>query len=61
MLTVGTFSPKKKTIYIHAGTFFLVLTVGLNVLKGGVMDPEDPLNEAAVFSIAASLLCMVCG
>ena len=22
------------------GTFFLVLTVGLNVLKGGVMDPE---------------------
>jgi hypothetical protein len=46
---------------IHAGTFFLVLTVGLNVLKGGVMDPEDPLNEAAVFSIAASLLCMVCG
>jgi len=41
------------------GTFFLVLTVGLNVLKGGVMDPEDPLNEAAVFSIAASLLCMV--
>jgi len=41
------------------GTFFLVLTVGLNVLKGGKLDSEDPLNEAAVFSIAASLMCMI--
>jgi aquaporin Z len=32
------------------GTFFLVLTVGLNVLNGGV---------AAVWSIAASLMCMI--
>eukprot|EP00747_Dinoflagellata_sp_TGD_P164450 gnl/TRDRNA2_/TRDRNA2_184413_c0_seq1.p1 gnl/TRDRNA2_/TRDRNA2_184413_c0~~gnl/TRDRNA2_/TRDRNA2_184413_c0_seq1.p1 ORF type:complete len:444 (-),score=72.09 gnl/TRDRNA2_/TRDRNA2_184413_c0_seq1:103-1434(-) len=32
------------------GTFFLVLTVGLNVLGG---------SPAAVFSIAASLMCMI--
>jgi aquaporin Z len=49
----------KKLICEFIGTFFLVLTVGLNVLKGGKLDPEDPLNEAAVFSIAASLLCMI--
>merc|ERR1719313_2302889 len=32
------------------GTFFLVVTVGLNVLNGGV---------SAVWSIAASLMCMI--
>merc|ERR1719359_2274369 len=32
------------------GTFFLVFTVGLNVLNGGV---------SAVWSIAASLMCMI--
>ena len=29
------------------------------MLKGGKLDPEDPINEAAVLSIAASLLCMI--
>lgn len=40
------------------GTFFLVLTVGLNVLQG-YDDPEVPLNEAAVFSVAAALMVMI--
>jgi len=34
------------------GTFFLVLTVGLNVLQG-------PMNAAAGLSIASSLMCMI--
>jgi len=40
------------------GTFMLVLTVGLNVLQSQV-DSSDPLNEAAVFGIAATLMCMI--
>lgn len=41
-----------KCLAEYIGTFFLVLTVGLNVLQG-------PSNAAAVLSIAASLMAMI--
>jgi len=40
------------------GTFMLVLTVGLNVLESQV-NADDPLNEAAVLGIAATLMSMI--
>jgi aquaporin Z len=44
------YGPGQKLFAEFLGTFFLVFTVGLNVLNGGV---------AAVWSIAASLMCMI--
>ena len=46
------------------GTFFLVLTVGLNVLQGynpdiPAEDKDAVFNDAAVFSIGASLMVMI--
>ena len=38
-------------IYIYVCIYMYII--------GGVMDPADPMNEAAVFSIAASLMVMV--
>jgi glycerol uptake facilitator-like aquaporin len=43
------------------GAFFIVMTVGLNVLKGVVQvdDNTNPINETAVFSISSCVMVMV--
>jgi len=46
----GNYSLPSKVLSEFLGTYFLVLTVGLNVLGG---------SKAPVFSIAASLMCMI--
>jgi len=48
--TPGVFDLSQKVIAEFVGTFFLVLTVGLNVLG---------LSRGTVWSIAASLMCMI--
>jgi len=45
-----SFKVVQKYIAEFIGTFFLVITVGLNVLSG---------NQLAAFSIASSLMCMI--
>jgi len=46
----GNYELPSKIVSEFLGTYFLVLTVGLNVLGG---------SKAPVFSIAASLMCMI--
>ena len=46
----GNYELPSKVLSEFLGTYFLVLTVGLNVLGG---------SKAPVFSIAASLMCMI--
>jgi aquaporin Z len=46
----GNYELPSKVVSEFLGTYFLVLTVGLNVLGG---------SKAPVFSIAASLMCMI--
>merc|ERR1719333_248198 len=46
----GNYEIPSKVLSEFLGTYFLVLTVGLNVLGG---------SKAPVFSIAASLMCMI--
>jgi aquaporin Z len=46
----GTYELSSKIVSEFLGTYFLVLTVGLNVIGG---------SKAPVFSIAASLMCMI--
>jgi len=49
-LEPGNYELPSKVLSEFLGTYFLVLTVGLNVLGG---------SKAPVFSIAASLMCMI--
>jgi aquaporin Z len=46
----GNYELASKVVSEFLGTYFLVLTVGLNVIGG---------SKAPVFSIAASLMCMI--
>jgi len=46
----GAYELPQKVVSEFLGTYFLVLTVGLNVIGG---------SKAPVFSIAASLMCMI--
>jgi len=46
----GNYDLPQKVVSEFLGTYFLVLTVGLNVIGG---------SKAPVFSIAASLMCMI--
>eukprot|EP00281_Chroomonas_sp_CCMP1168_P034160 CAMPEP_0206241946 /NCGR_PEP_ID=MMETSP0047_2-20121206/16787_1 /ASSEMBLY_ACC=CAM_ASM_000192 /TAXON_ID=195065 /ORGANISM="Chroomonas mesostigmatica_cf, Strain CCMP1168" /LENGTH=638 /DNA_ID=CAMNT_0053666917 /DNA_START=107 /DNA_END=2020 /DNA_ORIENTATION=- len=41
------------------GTFFIVMTVGLNVVQGPAFVSNNPINETAVFSIASAVMVMV--
>lgn len=48
-----------KLVAEFIGTFFIVLTVGLNVVQGPAFHDSNPINETAVFSIASAVMVMV--